>query len=1136
MKPAKHSYRKLFFRRVASGLSLALVLILGPHINMLNGQSTFGSVVGTVRDPTGAVVGSAQITIVNQGTTASRSIVTDSNGSYVVVNLEPGTYQIVIEAPGFQKATYPDLVLQARQTVRVDGNLTLANQTQTVSVAEAAPVISTDVSNLAETKTGRELNDLPIAIASRGSGSTSPITTLTTQPGVLTDNSGNISVSGGKPDMLSVSMDGISTMSPRSYAPIAELFPSFNAIEEIRVSEVNNSAEYGGISDITTISRAGNNEFHGGIFENFQNTALNARSPFSKTKPELDMNNYGGYIGGPVSIPGLYNGHNKTFFFASYEGLQLAKQSILVESVPSLALRQGDLSVYSKSVLNPTSGTSFPGNQIPASQISPVAQAALQYLFPLPNTGSPNAIANNYTTNFPTPISSNQGDLRLDQNINSQHSLFARFTYKRREVDSAPTGSVLSGPTVAPENDYAFTGAYNYVITPHVVNELRAGFSGSNTSSSFGISAANIVSQLGIQLPGAVPPGNEIPNFSITSFQATGNGQSSYSRTSTTQVLDNLTWTRGRHTFKFGGDYRRLTGYYNNNFGSTRVGTYTFNNTTTASEIGNAYAAFLLGVPDQTNVATVTEPDASGHAQHYAVFAQDDWKITSNFTLNYGLRWEYHPMFIDDKDNTATFLNNYVSTVNGVTVHGAVVVPNGRINGLDPDFVAAIAPTPILTASQAGLPQTLRNSQKDDFAPRVGFAWRPFNNDKTVIRAGYGKYIETLLGALLFSQWGIPTSYNALYNQTFAGGKPTLTFPYPFPAQLAQPGTAQLLAGGNPNYRDPYVQQWNVTIERDLGFNTGLRVSYDGSHGNNLGYDYNANQVAPNTVGFAVAQATEPYPLWSYVKEATNGARSNYNAATVEVKKRFSKGLQFNSSYVFAKNLSNEGGYNPTSFASQNGGVLTDRFDPNLDYGNVAYTRRHRFLTTFLYDLPFGRGRSYLNSTNGFVDRVIGGWELAGVLLFQTGPFLTVTTASADPAGNNFSNTIGSGGGGSGGGRADIISGVSLYPANQTAADWINPAAFAIPKNNIGRDPDSPVGAVVGPGTEALSLSLFKSVQINERVRVQFGAAAANLFNHLNYGLPNTSLSSNAFGTITSTQTAEGAGPRQLQLSGRITF
>jgi hypothetical protein len=1101
-------------------------------------QSTFGSFVGTVRDPSGGVVANAGVQIQNLGTSLVRTATTDQSGSYVVVNLEPGNYEIKIEAEGFQAITYKDLVLQARQTIRVDGALTIGTKIQAISVEETAAVLNTDVSNLAETKTGRELVDLPVAIASRASGSTSAITTLTTQPGVLIDNSGNLSVAGSKPAMLSVSIDGISSMSPRSYVPIAELFPSFNAIAEIRVSEVNNSAEFGGISDITTISRGGSNDLHGGLFENNQAAAYDARSPFVAAKAKLVMNDFGVFGGGPVSIPKLYNGHNRTFFFGSYEGLRLPRESPLVISVPSVALRAGNLSAYSKAVLDPAAGgTPFQNNQIPATRVAPLSAAALQYLFPLPNSGAPGAIANNWASNIPTPISSNQGDFRLDQNIDSKQTAFARVTYKRRAVEIAPTGTVMTGPISQPENDFSVSGAYNYVVTPHLVNELRAGYTGSNSSTDFGLSASTIQSELGLQLPGPPPPGAAVPNFNISGFTATSATYTQFSRTATRQLIDNVTFTRGGHTLKMGGDYRYLTGYYNGNFASTRMGQFNFNNSVTASTIGNPFGAFLLGIPDSDSVATVTATDADAHAQHYAAFVQDDWKVSPSLTLNFGLRYEYHPMFSDSLHNTATFLPDYESVVNGVLVRGAVVVPDARINGLDEDLVQSVAPTPFVTASQVGLPQTLRNSQKTDFAPRFGFAWRPLGNDQTVIRGGYGKYIETLLGNAMFSQWGVPTSYNGQFTNSFVNGKPTLAFPYPFPSSLAAaPGTAQFLAGIDSNYKDPYVQQWNFTIERDLGFSTGVRASYDGSHGSQLGYYIDGNQVPANTVGYNAVAAYRPYPSWSYVKLNINGARSNYDAFTVVANRRFSRGLQVYAAYVYAKNLSNEAGYNPSAFTGENGGSVTDRYNINLDYGNVAFTRRDRFEANVLYDLPFGKGRTLLGHANRALDGIVGGWELAGVLLFQTGPFLTVTVPGADPAGNNFDNSIGSGGGGAGSGRADIVSGVPLYPAVQSQSLWINKAAFAVPPNNIGRDPDSPVGAVVGPGTQSVSVSLFKSIRFTERVSLQIGASAANALNHLNLGTPNLSFTTAAFGTITSTQSAEGAAPRTVQLTARLKF
>src|SRR5215813_10844737 len=332
-----------------------ITLTILAFVTMASAQSTFGSFVGTVRDPSGAVIAGATVRVTNKGTTAQRTATTDETGSFNVVNLDPGTYDIVVQAAGFQPSKHSDLVLTARQTVRVDSTLGLGTQTEAITVNTAAePVITTEVSSLAETKTGRELVDLPVALASRASGSTSPITTLTTQTGVQTDASGNISIAGSKPAMVSYSLDGITNSNPKmvngTTPVLAELFPSFSSIAEIRVSEVNNSAEFSGVSDVTTISKGGTNAWHGGLFENLQNTAFNARNTFSATVPKLIMNDFGASIAGPVVLPHLYNGHNKTFFFATYEGLRLHKETVLVESVPSLALRQGNLSYYTKQI------------------------------------------------------------------------------------------------------------------------------------------------------------------------------------------------------------------------------------------------------------------------------------------------------------------------------------------------------------------------------------------------------------------------------------------------------------------------------------------------------------------------------------------------------------------------------------------------------------------------------------------------------------------------------------------------------------------------------------------------------------------------------------------------------------------
>lgn len=1090
-------------------------------------QSTFGEFVGTVKDPSGSIVVGCTVIVKNLGTAATRTVTTDLADDYTVVNLEPGTYEITMELQGFQRAVYTNLQLLARQTVRVDGALAIGTQAQAVEVSAATEApISTEVSNITESKLGRELIDLPVAIASRALGSTSALTTLTTQPGVEIDNSGNLSVAGSKPSMLSVTLDGISTTSVHTTGPIAELFPAFDGIEEIRVSEINNTAEFSGINDITTISRGGTNDFHGGVFENNQNSDLSARNTFSATVPKLNMNDFGGFIGGPVDIPKLYHGKDKTFFFITYEGLRLPRQTVLTESVPSLALRSGNLSVYPTVIKSP-SGVPYPNNQIPLSSISPMSLAVLQYLYPLPNTGGPNAIANNFVENYPSPISSNQGDLRLDRNISSKQYAFARLTYKRRAVQNAPTGSVLPGPALAPETDWSLTGAYNYILNAHMVNELRVGWTGTHLESIPTGPATTIANEVGIApyLSQNLSQTDANPNYEISGFQNTGGSFSESSNTQTAEVLDNFTLTRGRHTVKFGGDYRYLTGTYTDGFGYEFMGEYVFNNSVT-SVIGKPFAAFLLGIPDSDVLARSLQPDAHAYASSYGTYVQDDWKVTSRFTLNYGLRWEYHPMFSDHLSNTANFVPNYSSVVNGAVEQGAVVVPDKGLSLVIPGFAQSILPTPIFTASQLGLPQNLRYAQQTDFAPRVGFAWRVTKDNKTVIRAGYGKYIETTLGALLSGAWGVESADVGQFTNSITGGVPQYTFPYPFPSNLAQPGSQAFQYSFDLHYQDPYVQQWNFTIERDLGFQTGLRVSYDGSHGSNLANVDDLTQVPANTVGFTQARLTGPFPEWAALNNYTNGAISNYDALTVVLTKRMSRGLQFNISYNFAKNLSDVGGYDPTAFAGAGGGYRTDTYDPYLDYGNVPYTRRQRFLATFLYETSSHTGHRVL-------DQAAGGWELAGVLTFETGANLTVLVPGADPSGTNFVNSNDNSTGAS---RPDVVPGVSLVPTNQSIHQWINPAAFATPPNNIGRFGDDPVGNVVGPGTQAINLSLYRSFKLRERLALRLGVAASNLFNHPNYGVPNLILGTAPFGTISSLQSAEGAGPRAIQVGGRLTF
>jgi hypothetical protein len=1102
-------------------------------------QSTYGTILGTVTDPAGRAVVGAQIVLTNLGTSAKRTVVTDGSGNYALPNLDQGTYGLTIQAGGFQEIRDTGLILQARQTMRVDGSLKVGSQTQTVEVvAGAETVVNTDVSNLAETKTSLELVELPIAITSRSVGSTSPMSTLTTQPGVQTDASGNISVGGMKPSLLSMTLDGLSTMGTRAGAPLSELFPSFNAIEEIRVSEFNNTAEFGGVSDITTVSKSGTNKFHGGVYDNWQNADITAQNPFSLVKSALNMNDFGGYLGGPLSIPRLYSGRDRTFFFASYEGLRLPSSTTLVESVPSLALRSGDLSAYSAQIYNPYTGAAYFNNQIPSNQIATLSANFLKYLFPMPNTGPVTSIVNNYTNNFPTPVSSDQADARIDQSIGSKQHLFVRGSYKIRHVVVAPTSSsAVIGSISQPEDDYGLTVAHTYIFTPNLLNEVRAGFDGNHTWTTFNLNAKTIASELGITGL-QVPPDEGSPQLTISGFQKVGSLRETAQSNNTTEVLDDLTWTKGNHEMKFGADYRRARGNVTNVDAESELGAYTFSGAVTNltasgtnhAYIGNAFAGFLLGIPDQTGVDSVSNGNLKGYSNEYAFFAQDNWRATSKLTINVGLRWEYHPMFQDHLVNVSNFLRDYTSIINGVRVNGAVILANqAAFSILNPGFATSVGATPIITAAQAGVPESLRFSDKTDWGPRVGLAWRPFGGNKTVIRGGFGRYVASPMEGLLSAGFAVHSVDQGIYNQTIVNGQPSLVFPHPFPANLGVPGSQNFNQAFALHFQDPTVYQWNLTVERDLGYSTALQVSYIGSAGANLALTENWDALPVNTIGYAAALQYATFPAFQQIKAVQNGGTGKYNAINVAVNRHFSHGVQYQSSYTFSRNLTDAQGYAPTAFAGENGGYQESESNPRLDYGNVAFTRRHRFLTTGLYQLPFGRNHAYLASTNAFVDRVISGWELGGVILVQSGPFLTATVPGADPSGTGFPQTVGAG-------RPDRVAGVPFVSATKSIKSWLNPAALATPANNIGRFGTSSVGSIPGIGTEVVSASLMKTIHIKEGASIQFGTQVANLFNHVNYAQPSTSLITGTYGTINAVQTAEGAGPRAFQIVGRLTF
>ncbi|MEX2261795.1 MAG: TonB-dependent receptor [Bryobacteraceae bacterium] len=1086
----------------------------------LPAQSIYGEIRGTVTDATGAVVADAGITTRNTATGAVRKSQTDNSGNYSLVNLEAGIYEVSVERPGFRKALTREVVLRAREVARVDTGLEVAPAATEVMVITARQVVTTDQATIVDSKSFDDIQNLPVNFRAGTTNSVFPSISLA--PGVQADlNGASLSLSGSMPFMASASVDGITTINVRTNGLLTEMFPSADSIDELKVSSIGNNAEHAQIGDITTTSRSGSNNLHGSAYWYHQNGAFDARDFFA-TRPGAPFkisNDFGGSLGGPI-VP------NRTFFFGAYEGLRYVAQNQINIIVPPDSYRIGDLSSVAAPVRDPLATTPFPGNLIPASRIHPVSANTLELLFPRQNQPGNSIAAPNYRLQKGAGNRNDQYDLRGDHILNERQNLFARFSSKD-VTRRLPLPLTTMGDDRTLEKSRSLVAAHNFVIRPTLVNEFRAGYSDSPREADFGPDGSSLdgpalVRELGITGLRPDPPDvASVPDIGILGFQLTGRRRGGTTLSRAFQFTDSLTWMRGRHTFKFGADLRRLrTTDLVSFFHGDNLGEYRFSGVIS----GNPTADLLLGYPQWTRVAN-TGPDIDGVAWHQGFFAQDDFKVNPRLTLNLGVRYEYHPPFFDSNLQITNFDRDFPG--------GRVVVPNEESLALTaPGFRAAIGDTPIVTAREAGIPESLRFADKNNFAPRVGFAWRPFDN-RTVIRGGYGIYSVTLLGSVFYSLVGIHTSDTRTFNNTLVNGVPQLQFPSPFLSGLGSVGAA-----GSADFRranqidapDPYVQQWNFTVERDLGWNTGVRVTYTGSHSLKLFYSPDLNQVQPNTVGYGAARANRPYPNWAIVYSRDAGASAKFNGLVTEVQKRFSNGLFFQSSWAWSKNLTNATGTDGLGFAGESGAVPTDRYNLGLDYGNLAPTRRHRWLTTFTYMLPVGRSGKVLNNAGRLADALLGGWQLSGLLLFQTGPFLTpITGGKTDPSGTNLNARAND--------RPDYAgSGYGNISSGRTIDAWFDPSAFTMPPSNIGRFGQAGPGSLVGPGTNNVSAKLQKRFSMGESRYLQVEGSFSNVANHPNFSLPARNVSLPSFGRITSTQGAEFGGSRTVQVGLRLAF
>ncbi|MBZ5689686.1 MAG: TonB-dependent receptor [Acidobacteriia bacterium] len=1126
----------------------------------LHAQSTHGVFVGTVKDQSGSVVPESEVVVKSIDEGATHVVTSDAQGNYRAADIKPGHYRLQAHKTGFKTQVFDSVELLARQELRVDFVLTVGAVGEMVEVRDTLTgAINSETPSISASHSSAEVLDLPANY--RAAGSTSPLALVQSLPGVQADSDGKFSVQGGLPFMSETSVDGITTQDTTSNNPLSNAWPSAESIGELRVEGVGNNAEFGQPGAITTVSKNGTNNYHGALFWYHQNAALDAIAYGQPGKPQKIGNDYGFTAGGPVRIPGLYNGRDRTFFFATYEGFRFPKGDTIHDVVPTEAMRNGDFSNAGiESLNNPFTGGTY-GTQIPADAISSAA-SKLVTLYPLPNVGDVNVFdgTSNYAQNVDNSYNSKQFDIRGDQYIGTKTQMFGRFSWKN--IAQVNPTNLLLPPSSYIDQYRMLVISATYDFRPTLLNEFRFGFTRNRTGNTNPFDGPSFAKGLGLANIGDNSlffNGVTEIDFSSSMSNIGVDRLSNVSQSNTFQYTDTVSWTKKRHSMKFGLDLRHIEAITPLGFnGADNYGTFSFDS---ATFTGYDFADFLLGLPTNT-FYDVVQQDNHGLSTYYNFYGQDTWQVTPRLTVSYGLRYEYHPGYHDVSGNIGNFDPS-------VPKSGRVIYPDGKAALLNPAFLADFnacpnltdpgpvvngAPcTPVLSASQAHLPQSLRTAEKLRLMPRIGIAFRPFNNDKTAIRAGFGMYNITTLGAVFYALTGTLQSGTQQFDNQLTGTGPL----YQWPAissggsGYGQPDydSAYFGTANDIHFKDPLSSQWNVSFDHELAGGIGTRVSYIGMKTTHLVWapNYNDLSYSTTTSAFDRPQSDRPFPNWHTVNDRASSASSTYSALQFEANRRFRNGLSFTSAYTLAKNMADNQAHQQ-SFADENGGSRSTYFwDRHIDYGRVYGSRHHRWISTAIYTLPIGRGHALGNKWGRTMNGAFGGWRLSNIFLWQSGPFLTPYFDGGDPSGTGSGSLYG---------RSQYPDQVgNPVPAHQNAQHWINPAAFVCPglpdwvpgttcdigmgggtQAPIGRFGTTRPGAVIGPGTVNLSTGLIKEFAFTEHAHLTFNASFTNVLNHANLSDPDMDIGSSDFGVINSARGSDFGGSRTGQVSLRLEF
>ena len=1085
---------------------LWLVLALGVAAAPALAQSTLATITGVITDEGGAVVPKVSIEAVHTRTGYRFTGVSNEVGLYTIPQLPEGEYTLHAKAAGFQEAVVRDIILAPRDIRRIDLKLSIATLQERIEVTAGATLIETESPRISDTKAIQELSSLPFA--SRGAFMFFQLTpNVTRVKGVYV-----MRFAGSRLNQSDYSLDGISFMVSSGSNPNAPLTDYMESFQEMRVDVANNTGEFSTIGQVSIVSKSGTNQLHGSAFDFYRTPVLRARSPFALARPAGVGHQPGYTLGGPVYLPRIYDGRNKTFFFSTME---LNKGSIstgtLQATVPPVPWRAGDFSLLSTAITDPFAGdTPFPGNRIPASRLNPVSLKIQEKFYPLPTEGDPNVHFNN---NFRKLYSLDSGiewyfTERLDHRISDKVLLTGRLV--RHGYNAYRVTSQLGGrePTLIQWRTRFYYFSYTHTLRPTMVNEFRVGYSFNNNPRYPKESGLALVKELGlVGLHPNLPDYPGIFNVSFQNITMTGVSNSLQYRPSkggnNVYVQDNWSWFRGRHALKAGvqvGHHWVTDRFLNNDL----YGSVTFSNRFTK----HPWADFLLGIPSSSSRATENmfeEEKRDG----YNGFITDEFRPTPSLTLNLGVRYEYEPGW---------YGNDMGMFHPGL---GKIVVPDDSMKLVSPLVPAGYVQ--VIPASQAGLPKkTLVFGDRNNFAPRIGIAWRPFGPD-TVFRAGWGVFYD-LVPRNLTVGGGSPY---AITEPAYTNPKdsPTVILPRVFPdTGTGGPSTITIPGATNTHLRTPYSFQYNLTIEHQR-WSTGFRISYIGTGTRQGEWGYNMNQPVPDTRPFIQKVNERPFPRYPNIFYYTNGAGHQYHAGTIQITRRTKGGLFLQTYYTLARDI----GDLDRNQSPENA------YDRRRERGVWEDIPTHRWNATAIYELPVGKSKRFLGNANRALNLLVGGWEVNGIYTLQSGDFLTPAWTAPDTTGTAYTTSSTAPNVTR---RPDILYNPNLPKDQRSLQRWFDTGAFTVWKP--GAFGTCSQGVIKGPGTNIMHATLAKNLVFHERFRLRAELAATNVLNHPNYSPPGLTITSAASAGVissvggTALGSLEGAGAREARVRVRL--